>query len=498
MSNDDHPLIQKNTNLKLQLVNICQQVDDYLAKTHQPTFNDKATPIKSNYELTTTVNWLNQIDKYKQGINEMKHQMQCNHMHIQTINNENALKEQKRVLIALKKEYDTLNNIKAHQDEGLQEIENLHNAKTELVVYSSKLKNTKEEYKLMKDYNKGLIQKIKQQDKQIIELNDYLKLIKDNIENKKRKEEILNKGGNSSSGNNDNVNGMSVEDEIKEMKVQVKELQRNHKEEEKNYLQEINKQTERLRNIINDTDIIEAKLKHVKQNIKISELHYKELINISNYLKEGRDTTNKSMQIKPKRIVQDNYNSSSNGSGSKINNVNYKSVSLVSHHTNNNNNNTISSSKDNVYNNYYYNHHIISKSDKRPFIIKSFNQQNNNNNVQVLSNLQSENSINEYNNNVNKVTEEKPVLVQQAEELINELQSLKDKNDNEMISVNKDNDLGDTVKQYENDDEDIKTNSQKIEGDEHDGAIEGNDEYQEVDVIKSNNRKPFDFKIHFS
>ena len=190
----------------------------------------------------------------------------------------------------------------------------------------------------MKDYNKGLIQKIKQQDKQIIELNDYLKLIKDNIENKKRKEEILNKGGNSSSGNNDNVNGMSVEDEIKEMKVQVKELQRNHKEEEKNYLQEINKQTERLRNIINDTDIIEAKLKHVKQNIKISELHYKELINISNYLKEGRDTTNKSMQIKPKRIVQDNYNSSSNGSGSKINNVNYKPVSLVSHHTNNNNN----------------------------------------------------------------------------------------------------------------------------------------------------------------
>ena len=485
MSNDDHPLIQKNTNLKLQLVNICQQVDEYLAKAHQPTFNDKATPIKSNYELTATVNWLNQVEQYKQSINEMKHQMQCNHMHIQTINNENALKEQKRVLIALKKEYDTLNNIKAHQDEGLQEIENLHNAKTELVVYSSKLKNTKEEYKLMKDYNKGIIQKIKQQDKQIIELNDYLKLIKDNIENKKRKEEILSKGGYSG-----NDNEMCVEDEIKEMKVQVKELQRNHKEEEKNYLLEINKQTERLRNIINDTDIIEAKLKHVRQNIKISELHYKELINISNYLKEGRDTTNKSMQIKPKRIVQDNYN------GSKHNNVNYKSVSLVSH---NNNNNTISSnSKENVYNNYYYNHHIISKSDKRPFIIKSFNQQNNNN-VQVLSNLQSENSVNEYNN---KVTEEKPVLVQQAEELINELQSLKDKNDNEMMGVNQDNDLADTVKQYENDvgedNEDVKTSSQKIEGDGHEGAMEGNEEYQEVDVTKSNNRKPFDFKIHFS
>ena len=485
-SSNDHPLIQKNTNLKLQLVNICQQVDEYLAKTQQPSFTDKATPIKSNYELTAAVSWLNQIERYKQSINEMKHQLQCNHMHIQTTKNENALKEQKRTLISLKKEYDTLNNIKAHQDEGLQEIENLHNAKTELVVYSSKLKNTKEEYKLMKDYNKGIMQKIKQQDKHIIDLNDYVKLIKSNIENKKRKDEILNKANNSNSNNEQHI-----EDELKELKVQIKELQRIHKEEEKNYLQEINKQTDRLRVLMNETDIIEAKLKHVKQNIKISEWHYKELISASNHLKKGRDTTNKSMQINTKRNVQDNYNNNNS------NNINYKSVSLVSQHNNTNSN------KENVYNNYYYNNHMVSKSDKRPFIIKSFNQQKNTvtNNGQTDSHLESENSVNE--NNSNKVADEKPVLVQQAEDLINELQLLKNKNDDNMMNANmnqeneKEDDLMDIEKQDENDfvddDEGQKTNSQKIENE-----VERNEEDHEVEVTKSNNRKPFDFKIHFS
>lgn len=342
--NNNNIVLQNNANLKMQLLSISSQIEQSInhrkSRPSAPQINQQ-----EKFDISKTLSWLTQIENMKKMINETKHEIESNHNYLETAKNENLLKEEKGKLLELKKEFDTLSKIKREQDKSLKEVENKYHAKTELVSLTEKLKNLKEEYKILKDYNIVYGNKIKKQEEDIITLNDRCHLIKENIEDKKRK--------------NANSNDISnIEEEIQRLSKQSNENQIILEQEEKNYITAINKQNDNLIRLEEENNIISVQIKHKEQETKINEFKLKELIKISS----AQNNTN----------VNSRYNS---GKSAKKNsrrvsksNKNYD----ISYSIGNNKKNINSFARKNIIKN---NH--INKSERiRPFVIRKFGDRN--------------------------------------------------------------------------------------------------------------------------
>ena len=276
-------IIQTNANLKVQLLSISSQIEASLAQRKKKSLNVEKTE-NNDYDIGKTISFLSQVDGMKKAINEIKHELENNHNYKEIERNENKLKEEKEILYKLKKEYDTLMKINKNQEKSLREVENKHNAKTELVSMSEKLKNLKDEYKILKDYNVVYGNKIKKQDETIIELNDRCNLIKENIDNKKRK-----------ANQNDNID---LDEEIKKYEEQAKENEKIAQQEERNYINAINKQNETLLRLEEENNIINIQIRHKEQETKINEFKLKELMKI---------TSGENKPKKKKKVVNSSY-----------------------------------------------------------------------------------------------------------------------------------------------------------------------------------------------
>ena len=271
MSNNE--IIQTNKKLKNQLEEISKQIEEAIEKHKMNKDQPKIYDNNVDKEDVTKANeFQNQIGKYKNKIDDMNNQLQNNNLYVKAVKDEDEIKDLKRHLKEVKKEYDTLIKIKKNQEIGLKELDKKYNSKTELVGVSQKLKNLKDEYKIMRDYNKTLTDKLNKQNKEIIKLQDQCKLIKENIDAKK----------NAPESNED------IEDEINQLNIQIEQNQKLLKNQERNYLSNINKQNDKINKLDEELNIIKIQIYHKKQEQKINLLKYRELEKLTNEIQQKK------------------------------------------------------------------------------------------------------------------------------------------------------------------------------------------------------------------
>ena len=106
---------------------------------------------------------------------------------------------------------------------------------------NNKLKNLKDEYKQMLESYNTLNQKTKSQNTEIITLNQQCKLIRENIEAKKKSQ---NKG--------ESCDINEINDAIKEMNMEINEKKVTAKNQVKNYQNEIKVQEKKINQLNKD------------------------------------------------------------------------------------------------------------------------------------------------------------------------------------------------------------------------------------------------------
>ncbi|MCQ2821468.1 MAG: hypothetical protein MJ252_29780 [archaeon] len=260
--------IQTNANLKLQLMNISNQIEASLRnskESQEVMINDD---INEN-ERKTNKKFLTDLEGYKKSISELQ-KLVDNSANFKEIEyKENQIKFQSQKLKELRKEYETSMNIIKKQQESLEEIDNQMNAKSEINSFKQKLQIVKDETKVVKDSNLNYLKVIKDQNKQILLLDDQCKLINDNIEIKKK------------NINFDNIiNNQQTE---KKLEGLIQKKLKNSKLKTSNYEKEIKNQEKKIASLSQEIEILKVQLKYKKKQIYITEEKMKQ---IKNYQKE--------------------------------------------------------------------------------------------------------------------------------------------------------------------------------------------------------------------
>ena len=334
-NNETNVNIENNKNLKNQLKLVSNQIEDAL-KRHKTkiaenvNLNDNLIEI----DLQKSAEFKHTIDEYKKQINYLNYELSNNRNYVKAIKNENEIKNIQNKLIEKKKEFDTLMKIKKNQEKAIDEFSDRYSTKAEIAGLQQKCKNLKEEIKIKKDYNKKLINNLKEKNKEIIQLNDDCNFIKENIDYKKTAEKI-----------NENI-----DKEIEDLKLKIKQNKIIFKNQEKNYLNNLNKQNNKMINLDEEINIIKVQIHHKKQEQKINSLKIKELEKLYLEIKQ-KEKLNKEEER--------NYYYYNNN-----NNLNLDDY--YNEENENNNNNNISNSESQKI-----------SSRKIPFVIGKFNSNKN-------------------------------------------------------------------------------------------------------------------------
>ena len=334
-NNETNVNIENNKNLKNQLKLVSNQIEDAL-KRHKTkiaenvNLNDNLIEI----DLQKSAEFKHTIDEYKKQINYLNYELSNNRNYVKAIKNENEIKNIQNKLIEKKKEFDTLMKIKKNQEKAIDEFSDRYSTKAEIAGLQQKCKNLKEEIKIKKDYNKKLINNLKEKNKEIIQLNDDCNFIKENIDYKKTAEKI-----------NENI-----DKEIEDLKLKIKQNKIIFKNQEKNYLNNLNKQNNKMINLDEEINIIKVQIHHKKQEQKINSLKIKELEKLYLEIKQ-----------KEKLNKEEERNYYYNNNNNNLNLDDY-----YNEENENNNNNNISNSESQKI-----------SSRKIPFVIGKFNSNKN-------------------------------------------------------------------------------------------------------------------------
>ena len=462
MSNNE--IIQTNKKLKNQLEEISKQIEEAIEKHKMNKDQPKIYDNNVDKEDVAKANeFQNQIGKYKNKIDDMNNQLQNNNLYVKAVKDEDEIKDLKRHLKEVKKEYDTLIKIKKNQEIGLKELDKKYNSKTELVGVSQKLKNLKDEYKIMRDYNKTLTDKLNKQNKEIIKLQDQCKLIKENIDAKK----------NAPESNED------IEDEINQLNIQIEQNQKLLKNQERNYLSNINKQNDKINKLDEELNIIKIQIYHKKQEQKINLLKYRELEKLTNEIQQKKIEREEKLRREQSRKLYQSYNPTYGQS--KIQNFNdYINKRQPPFKIPKFNNTSPSENRYNIssnYNNYTsgnnnnINYNSYDLTNKNVEVMKDIENlrkdiqyalKNDNNFEEIELNQKKEfNNDNETNNIIDKKINPYNDNNDNIEEDINNNNNKEDENnDNNNNNINEDN------QGEENDNNDYNNNNNQINNDE--------------------------------
>ena len=286
---------KNNIALKKQLKEISAQIEDIFYQQEQKKNNKLQNSMdKSNkVDIQEFTNFQSQIDKYKKKIQSKQKEINNNYDFENIIKNENEYKSITSRLIDLKKENDILTKMNKQLKQQLDEISGGAQLSGKTVQMSEKLRYLKDEIKLMNDSSKVLINKIRAQNFEINELEQYIKKVKSNIDYAKAEQEQANKNENNDEMLSDNV--------IKEMKESIKQLEIEKKEQEDYYNLTIKKQKKSKSQVEQDVKILKIKIQHTKHENKINQLKLKELKKIQDEAHKEQLKREKEERIKEEK-----------------------------------------------------------------------------------------------------------------------------------------------------------------------------------------------------
>ena len=222
------------------------------------------TPIQEKENISQK-DFQKNLNYLKEKIKEMRSELDIALTMNKIIDYESLLKEKELIFQELKKENLALNIIKENQIEKIEEYNQKVYHREEINTINEKILSLKEEIKKQKDTLKESEERAKDQTKEIISIQNKIKLIKENIEYKKKQKvkDIENKDEDKTENTSDlHLDDMKKEYEDKHNDFLIKE------QEYKIIIKEQEIEKQRLKQEI---DKLNENIKQSKHNLFLSE-----------------------------------------------------------------------------------------------------------------------------------------------------------------------------------------------------------------------------------
>ena len=288
--------------IQSQLKFICNKIENAVNIFHTKKLEKEREEIeKLTFNHIDTKPITKDINSYKEKIKIIQEQLD-NIYNISMINQiENDIKGKKDFIKEMKRDNNILKKATKEQEKDINDYNKKNKESDEINFLQKKIKKLKEGLKITKDFHKEQENKLKEQQSQIDALNKKTKLIKDNIEHKKKqlknKNQEKDKNNNNKNNNTNKFNTQKLEiiDETDDPTIldeQKIKLENEIESEEKNYKNEINNQKIMISEMQKDIDIINLRLKSIVQCRRIEELKKKEIEKI-----KKKELQNKKLQI---------------------------------------------------------------------------------------------------------------------------------------------------------------------------------------------------------
>ena len=261
-------VLEKNKVLKEKLKDIKERIENEFKNMKRHKVNEYDTEKDNLYlNLEKNTEFKNIIENYKDKIENLNFNLANSDICLNVIQNENFVFYLKKQLIELKKENETLLKVNKQKDIVLKENNEKLDTPLDEKLLMEKCKNLKEEIKIIKDYNMVIEKEIKIQDNEINKINDYCKLINENIQNKKNS---LNNYSN------------NIEEEIDTLTKRIKQDEILLINQENTYKKNIRNQNDKIGRLTDEIKILKIQIERTKKEQTINVLKYKELEKFNN------------------------------------------------------------------------------------------------------------------------------------------------------------------------------------------------------------------------
>ena len=306
--------------LKLDLITICQNIEESFNLILQ-TNKEKKVESQTNSERKNDQKDLTQlINQYKTKTKDAEIQLEAVYKMGRILEIEQELQSKENEYKKLKNENETLNSIRVHHVKGLEEYQNKILKRNEIVSLNEKIKKTKEETKIKRNYYRTTESQIKGQLNQIKVLEEKCKIIKENIEYRKEKarkdiENSIKK--NEHTLQNGNSDEYLFEEDVDKLKQMAKMNEENFFQFEYEYKKAIEEQRTQIERLKDEIKILSIKIKEIDQEKKIQELKRKETKKKEEYIQIQKNQKHQNF----KRKFNNNFKSLKNQS--TINNANF-------------------------------------------------------------------------------------------------------------------------------------------------------------------------------
>ncbi len=288
-------LLKNNKFLKTKLKEIKDKIEIEFRKFKRIRIDKNED---EDEDIKKANDFINKIDIYKNKINQINFNIYNSNTCLTLIKKEDILYNLKEELINLKKENETLNKIKKEQQIGFKENIEKINCLNDKIINENCI-NLKNKIKLLKEYNNKDYNELKIQDNEINKIQDYCKLINDNIENKKKLK-------------NNNIS--TIDEEIKRLSDEIIQNESLLQNQERTFKKNIKNQIDKINKLKEEINILKIQVNHTKKDETLNLLKYKEL----SKLKENIDK--KLFQSESEKIFKI-YNSNNNSISFKNNNI---------------------------------------------------------------------------------------------------------------------------------------------------------------------------------
>ena len=297
--NVDYQVItSKNTMLENQLRFICDKIEEAIFQYRNSKQQDDVGKQQKEQEREFLQNecshLIQKINYYKEQTENIRYQLE-NVYNISKVNQlESEIKKKKEVLKNMKKENEALIKVTNEQSKGINEFLNKFNNTKEMSEMTQKIKNIKEELHLTKECYKTLDAKIKGQNSKIEVYEKKCKIIKDNIEFKKKKQKkevqksFNDDGEEPINEENIDVHTNATQEDLQELEENNAQMKQDIDEEERNYKSEIVNQKSLIKKINKEIFVLKEKIKDLEQEKRTEELEKKRMQKMKHEVKRRK------------------------------------------------------------------------------------------------------------------------------------------------------------------------------------------------------------------
>ncbi len=372
-------IIEQRNIIQSQLKFICNKIEDALNTYHIKKLEkerEKEEMNKTGIKNLEIKPIAKEINNYKEQSKKIQDEIDNIYNNTMLDNLENRIREKRNYIKEMKRENQLLKKATKGQEKDINEYINKNNNVDETETLKLQIKKLKEALKITKDFHKEQELKLKEQQNQIDALEKKKKLIKDNIEFKKKK--MKNEKNKKDNDDNENKDENYEKFDIYTLDEKKYEIAGQIDIEEKKYKEQINNQKILIDSFNKDIEILKIKLKSIEQNKKMDEIKKKEekkikLKEIKNKKLQNEMMNNNNM-IKKYQVKKRGYSRDSNNS--RFNNLN----NIYNNNTHNNQLSFLPNINKNKRNfNQFRTNKTPNKIDKKynkPFEIGTFFQNN--------------------------------------------------------------------------------------------------------------------------